>query len=244
MSRVNRANAQLQAQVMRDLIGLSCDVGLSGKLQLAAAELTGTGSVQSTRAVLQEPGVAELAAQIRQGARLESALTTSSPTATLNEVTAELLIDLDDHLGRLQQNAVARVAERVLQDQGFTVQVEAGEVASGVEAHRGDETLLLAVMDHGELLVDQLGAGDCAGNVAAFMTGMEKAGAPLTHVAEVEHDPNEAPLIAQAAAAGEGSLAAGIARHAIRGLGKRPARMEAKRGTRTRTTARLGEIAR
>ena len=153
MSRVNRANAQLQAQVMRDLIGLSCDVGLSGKLQLAAAELTGTGSLQSTMAVLQEPGVAELAAQIGQGGRLESALTMTNQTATLtevsaqvlSEVSAQLLTDMDDHLGRLQQTAVASLAERVLQDQGYTVQVEAGEAASGVEAHRGDETLVLAV---------------------------------------------------------------------------------------------------
>lgn len=243
MSRVNRANAQLQAQVMRDLIGLSCDVGLSGKLQLAAAELAATGGLQRIMAVLQEPGVAELAAQIGQGARLESALATASPTATLNEVTAQLLADMDDHLGRLEQNAVAGLAERVLQNQGYTVQVEAGEVASGIEAHRGDETLVLAVMDHGELLVDQVGAGDCAGNLAAFMTGMEKAGAPLTHMAEVEHDPDEAPLIAQAAVAGEGNLAAGIARHATRGLAAKPGRTSTKRATEIRTAARLGEVA-
>lgn len=243
MSRVNRANAQLQAQVMRDLIGLSCDVGLSGKLRLAAAELTGTGSLQSTMVVLQEPGVAELAAQIGQGARLESALAMSNQAAALTEVTTQLLAGIDDHLGRLQQTAVASVAERVLQDQGYTVQVEPGEVASGVEAHPGDETLVLAVMGHGELLVDQLGADDCAGNMAAFMTGMEKAGAPLTHVAEVEHDPNEAPLIVQAAAAGEGSLAAGIARHATRGLGVKSGRTSTRRGTGIHTAARLGEVA-
>ena len=243
MSRINRANAQLQAQVMKDLIGLSCDIGLSSKLQLAAAELTATGSLQSTMAVLQESGVAALAEQIGQGARLESALAATNPTASLIDVTAELLTDMDDRLGRLEQNAVVSIAERVLQDQGYTIQVEAGEVASGVEAHRGDETLVLAVMGHGELLVDQLGAGDCAGNLAAFMSGMEKAGAPLTHVAELEHDPNEAPLIAEAAAAGEGNLAAGIARHATRGLVAGSGRTSTKRATETRTAARLGEVA-
>ena len=223
MSRINRANAQLQAQVMRDLIGSSCDLGLSGKLQLAAAELTATGGLQRTIAVLQEPGIAELAAEIGQGVRLESVLATASPTATLNEVTAQLLTDMDDHLGRLQQTAVASLAEQVLR-------IRAGP-SSSKRARSLRASRRTAATRHSssrswttaELLVDQLAAGDCAGNLAAFMSGMEEAGAPLTHVAELEHDPNKAPLIAQAAAAGEANLAAGIARHATRGLASRPA---------------------
>lgn len=243
MSRVTRSNAQLQAQVMKELIGLSCDVGLSDRLQQAAAGLTNSGNLASTMAVLHEPGVADLAARIGQAARLESALTVSNPTAALTEVTAQLLTDMDDHLGHLQQTAVTTVAERVLQDQGYTVLVEPGTVASGVQACRNDETLLLAVMDHGELLVDQVGAGDCAGSLAAFMTGMEKAGAPLSRVTEVEHGPNEAPLIAQAAAAGERNLAAGIARHATRGLVSKSSRARTKGESQSGSATRLGEVA-
>ncbi len=215
MSRVNRANAALQAHVMQEMLAASCEIGLSGRLQEAAAELDTPESLNRTIAVLREPGVAELAEQIGQSVALSSVLANSRAGATLTAV-APLLMAIDRHVGRLERDVTARLLATALVDEGFTVNEESGEVATGIEAFRGDEIFLAAVQDHGELVVDQAGATDCEGNLARVGSRMADAGAPLVHVTEVEHDRDDAPLIAQAAAAGEANLAAGLARHATR----------------------------
>ncbi len=242
MSHNVRASTQLVAEVMSLMIGATYSPQLAARLQQAAVSLQQTGQLQPTAEVLREPGIAELAAYVGLASEHTVArgqLDSQQSAVDLTTAT-NLLTEMSSRLGRFERDAVAQVAVSVLGDHlGYTVQSESGDVATGIEAYLGDEVFLVAVMDGGELLVDQAGARDCTGRMLAFEVAMQKAGAKISRVAEVPHDPEHGPLIAQAAAAGEMNLAAGIARHGTR------SGVKSTRANRNRTTSvELVEIGR
>jgi len=221
MSKNVRVSAHLLGQVMAEMLGAACAGGLSERLGDAALTVGDSGGLGAALEVLREPGVADLAARFGLGAAHCAVIGESAglePHARLAQ-TAGLLSTLGEKLGRAERDAVAGLATGVLSDRlGYAVCSEAGDVATGIEAYLGDEVFLVAVMDGGELLVDQAGAADCAATMAAFEAEMQSAGVLLSRIAESPHDPDQGPLIARAAATMEPSLAAGIARHSTRGV--------------------------
>ncbi|MDA8062049.1 MAG: hypothetical protein M0T80_06380 [Actinomycetota bacterium] len=205
--------ARLSSQVLAQLLGAEM-VGLSERLAgLAAGRLGG-----DTLGVLGEPGVARLAEQAGLGAELAGVLLDARSGQTLEaESTVRLAEDLGAALQLAERTALAELTAGVLAEHlGYRVTLEVGEAATGIEAWRGDEVVLVAVSnaERLELLIDQAGAPDCAGGLAALEEALCERGVILERLGEAPHEPEDGPLIARAAATGEASLATGIARHA------------------------------
>jgi hypothetical protein len=161
--------------------------------------------------------------------------TASMSSLTLDTAAADLFTHLAQVLAREERSIVADAAVDTLNSRGYTVIHESGAAADGIEARRGNEIMLLAVTDAGEISTDHLGAdGACADRQARFEAGMADRGVTMRSRTVDPHEDHVGPLISAAAAAGDTSLALAVARHTVARAGNDPAPTATRATTRTR----------
>lgn len=226
MSRNVRATARLEAQVRALIEVTSCS---SSDLAASAASLAASGLLcAETIELLQAPDIGSLAQAAGISDRLDILMptlaylkTTSGDVALPKSLVGQvggLLANLGQHLAHRERDVVTEQAVEVLRDElGYQVVVAKGDDADGIEAWRGDELLLLAVADGGEVLSDQAGAADCDASLRTFERHMGRHGVAMQRVGSDDHGAPSGPMIAAAAAFGEVSLALGVAGHATVG---------------------------
>lgn len=242
MSRNVRLTTSLRIapQVQQLMCLATADLCFSAELCAAAAMLTvGSPIPAAVVPFLTDPRLARLAdhAGAEHAARLQDLL----PRLSEHDAgaAASLLGGLRHHLAVLERSAVTALTVDTMTDLGYTVDHERGEHADGIEAWAGDELVLIAVTDGGEMLFDHAGVdGACADRQAQVEDGLRHRGLTITRAGRTAHEQEVRPLIATAAGAGQPSLAAAIAR------GRVAAEHTARRAAdRTRNRQRPAQLA-